>query len=449
MLVLGWWFCSCIQGNSLAVVFVLVPSVVVVATEVPIVILFIIFFSREEVNSMETDFESTLPNLHALSVTEAVSEKAHQDRMDEDGVVEHVEAHNSADDDLDSISKVHKTRRYIDIMEMAEKMPELFSTQGIVLEEDAGLQLIADCFALRGDILRDIGKLYKFIRGKYHSRFPKLELSGLSLENYAQVVKKVGNEMDLTLVNLNGVISPTMISGFLKKVSTPCGKPLPDEVLRKVFDACNRLLVLSSTESSVSAFVDKITEYIAPNLFALLGSCLTSKLIMASGGLSPLANIPADNFNLLGPKNITNLERFLTEMPQFDWLEDTDFLARVHSGLEFNVYRHVAKKTTVAACVDCRKEDPTGKTGKCMRDEIFMEIERWIKEPYYGGYERKKSKRREDPLSKLKQKKRYATMRRMQKTKELIEMERMGFVAPRDAGRQAGIGQVSSQISCP
>lgn len=208
---------------------------------------------------METDFESTLPNLHALSVTEAVSEKAQQDRMDEDGVVEHVEAHNSADDDLDSISKVHKTRRYIDIMEMAEKMPELFSTRGIVLEEDAGLQLIADCFALRGDILRDIGKLYKFIHGKYHSRFPKLELSGLSLEKYAQVVKKVGNEMDLTLVNLNGVISPTMISGFLKKALTPCGKPLPDEVLRKVFDACNRLLVLFSTESSVYAFVDKIT----------------------------------------------------------------------------------------------------------------------------------------------------------------------------------------------
>lgn len=68
-----------------------------------------------------------------------------------------------------------------------------------------------------------------------------------------------------------------------------------------------------------------------------------------------------------------------------------------------------------------------------------------IKEPYYGGYE-KKSQRREDPLSKLEQKKRNATTRRMLEIKELIEMQRFRFVAPRDGGRQAGSGQVSSPI---
>lgn len=392
---------------------------------------------------MATLFESTLPNLHALSVSEAVSDKAHQDSMDEDEVVE--QAHNSATDDLDSVSKIHKTRQYIRIMQMAEKMPELFSTRGIVLEEEAGLQLIADCFVLRAGITIGIVRLYDFIRGKYHSRFPKLELSVVSLASYARVVKRAGNEMDLTLVDLDGVLSPTTIS-FLKKTSIPGGKPLPDEVLQKVFDACDRLLVLSSAGRAVDTLVDKITEFIAPNLFALLGSYITTKLIMRSGGLLALANVPGHNFSLLGPKNITNLRRFLAEMPQFDLLEDTDFVSMVRPGLEFSVYRSVAKRTAVAACIDCRKEDPTGETGRRLRDEIFMEIERWNKEPYYGGYE-KKYKRGKDPISKLKQKKRDATMRKMLKIKDSIEVERMGIVAHKEGHRQAGSGQVSLSIS--
>lgn len=108
-------------------------------------------------------------------------------------------------------------------------------------------ELIIDCNALLVDIENEIESIHDFIRDKYRSKFPELESLVHHPVGYARVVKRIGNEMDLTLVDLEGLVpSATIIAA-----STTSDKPLPEEVLRKTIDACNRAHALDSSKKRV------------------------------------------------------------------------------------------------------------------------------------------------------------------------------------------------------
>ena len=86
---------------------------------------------------------------------------------------------------------------------------------GIVLEDDSKYQLIVDCNALFVDIENEIVIIHNFIRDKYRLKFPELESLVHHPIDYARVVKKIGNEIDLTLVDLEGLYLRQSLWSFL------------------------------------------------------------------------------------------------------------------------------------------------------------------------------------------------------------------------------------------
>ena len=78
--------------------------------------------------------------------------------------------------------------------------------QVVDIEDDPEYQLIVDCNALSVDIENEIVIIHNFIRDKYRLKFPELESLVHHPIDYARVVKKIGNEMDLTLVDLEGLL---------------------------------------------------------------------------------------------------------------------------------------------------------------------------------------------------------------------------------------------------
>ncbi|MCD7463909.1 U4/U6 small nuclear ribonucleoprotein Prp31 [Datura stramonium] len=71
--------------------------------------------------------------------------------------------------------------------------------------------------------------------------------------------------------------------------STTSGKPLPEHVLQRTLEACDRTLALHSAKKKVLDFVESRMKYIAPNLSAVVGSAVAAKLMCSAGGLSSLA----------------------------------------------------------------------------------------------------------------------------------------------------------------
>ncbi|KAK6922163.1 Nop domain [Dillenia turbinata] len=178
-------------------------------------------------------------------------------KMEEDvdgdmGHMEDIEALNY--DDLDNVSKLQKSQRYIDIMKFpqnigfTDKMQKVedalekgsdVSNLGIVLVDDPEYQLMVDCNALSVDIGNEIAIIHNFIRDKYRLKFPELKSLVHHPIDYAPVVKKIGNEMDLTLVDLEGLLPLAIIMVVSVTASTTSGNPLSEENLRKTIEACD------------------------------------------------------------------------------------------------------------------------------------------------------------------------------------------------------------------
>ncbi|KAL8161362.1 hypothetical protein V2J09_012851 [Rumex salicifolius] len=223
--------------------------------------------------TMATLNDSFLADLDDLSDNEAeISEKGDGGaaNMEEDGNddMEDLEALNY--DDLDSVSKLQKTQ-----------------------QDDPEYQLIVDCNTLSVDIENEITIIHNFIRDKYRLKFPELESLVHHPIDYARVVKKIGNETDLTLVDLEGLLPSAIIMVISVTASSTS---------EKTIEACDRALTLDSAKKKVLDFVESRMVYIAPNLSAIVGSAVAAKLMGTAGGLFSLAKMPACNVQLLGAK---------------------------------------------------------------------------------------------------------------------------------------------------
>lgn len=247
---------------------------------------------------------------------------------------------------------------------------------GLVLEDDPEYQLIVNCNALSVDIENEI-IIHSFIRDKYRLKFPELESLVHHPIDYARVVQKIGNEMDLTLVDMEGLLPAAIRMVISVTASTTSGKPLP-EVLQKTIEACDRALALDSAKKKVLDFVETRMGYTAPNLSAIVGSAVAAKLMGTAGGLTALAKMPACNVQLLGAKK-KNLAGFSTATSQFHvgYIEQTEVFQSTPPSLRMRAGRLLAAKSTLAARVDSTRGDPSGNTGRALREEIRKKIEKW------------------------------------------------------------------------
>ncbi|KAJ6343938.1 hypothetical protein OIU76_005640 [Salix suchowensis] len=396
---------------------------------------------------MATLADSFLADLDELSDNDAdivEEDDVEAGNMEEDveGDLEDIEALNF--DDLDTVSKLQKTQRYNDIMQKVEDALEKGSgvqDHGIVLEDDPEYQLIVNCNALSVDIENEIVIIHSFIRDKYRLKFPELESLVHHPIDYARVVKKIGNEMDLTLVDMEGLLPAAIRMVISVTASTTSGKPLPEEVLQKTIEACDRALALDSAKKKVLDFVETRMGYIAPNLSAVAGSAVAAKLMGTAGGLTALAKMPACNVQLLGAKK-KNLAGFSTATSQFrvGYIEQTEVFQSTPPSLRMRAGRLLAGKSTLAARVDSTRGDPSGNTGRVLREEIRKKIEKWQEPP-----PAKQPKPLPVPDSEPKKKRGGRRLRKMKERYAITDMRklanRMQFGVPEESSLGDGLGE--------
>ncbi|KAH1205087.1 U4/U6 small nuclear ribonucleoprotein Prp31 [Glycine max] len=397
---------------------------------------------------MATLADSFLADLDELSDNEAeIPEDNDVDAadMEEDVDGDLADLENLNYDDLDSVSKLQKTQRYTDIIQKVEealhKKESEVLFQVVDIEDDPEYQLIVDCNALSVDIENEIVIIHNFIRDKYRLKFPELESLVHHPIDYARVVKKIGNEMDLTLVDLEGLLPSAIIMVVSVTASTTTGKPLPEEVLSKTVEACDRALDLDSAKKKVLDFVESRMGYIAPNLSAIVGSAVAAKLMGTAGGLASLAKMPACNVQLLGAKK-KNLAGFSTATSQFrvGYLEQTEIFQTTPPSLRMRACRLLAAKSTLAARVDSIRGDPSGKTGRAFKDEIHKKIEKWQEPP-----PAKQPKPLPVPDSEPKKKRGGRRLRKMKERYAITDMRklanRMQFGVPEESSLGDGLGE--------
>ncbi|KAL9142373.1 hypothetical protein ABFS82_14G165600 [Erythranthe guttata] len=329
-------------------------------------------------NNKKRRFDSFLADLDELSDSEDDLDMVED--IDTDDELAGIEEAVNCYDDFDCVLKLENSQRFAEIMVKIEKALEKGNEnsldQAIILEDDENTeyQLLVDCSALSVDIENEISIIHNFIRDKYRSKFPELESLVHHPIDYARVVKKIGNEVDLTLVDLQGLLPSAIVMVVSVTASTTCGKPLPEHVLQKTIDACDRALSLDSAREKVLAFVESRMEIIAPNLCAVVGSAVAAKLVATAGGLPELAKLRPCNVRLLGAKR-KSLAGFSKEF-RAGYVEETELYKGTPPLLRNRACRVIASKATLAARVDSAAgTDSSGKDGRKFRAEIEKSIE--------------------------------------------------------------------------
>lgn len=102
---------------------------------------------------------------------------------------------------------------------------ELFVT-GSYEGEDGSFESTYELMLESNKVIKDIDEeiyaTHKFICEIYNKKFPELEALVPQKIDYVKTVKIIGNEMDLTLVDLSSVLSPSMVMIVSGK---PAGEP--------------------------------------------------------------------------------------------------------------------------------------------------------------------------------------------------------------------------------
>jgi len=138
---------------------------------------------------------------------------------------------------------------------------------------------------------------------------------------------------------------------------------------------------------------------VAPNLQALIGEIVGSKLIAHAGGLTNLSKYPASTIQILGAeKALFRALKTKGKTPKYGLIFNSTFIGRAGLKNKGKISRYLANKCAIASRVDCFSEAPTAKFG----DSLKMQVEERLKFLASGVKPRKNKEAMADVLAELK-----------------------------------------------
>lgn len=333
-----------------------------------------------------------------------------------------------------AVAHLKRSQKYMEhirtIQECADQTSAASSGGAHHLEEgSAEYELVVTSNDLMVQIDDEIAAIHRFIAELYAQKFPELDSLVPNALDYARVVKAIGNETDLTVVDLSKLLPSTAVISISVTGSGTSGKPLNDEDLATCMAACDELLSLDEDKSMILRFVESCMKYLAPNVSQLVGTRIAAQLVGLAGGVANLARIPSCNLQVLGQE-----KKELSGFSSAAALKHTgiifycDLVQNVPPYLRMKACRAVAGKIALMARVDSQphQSDTEGLVGARFRSELAEKMEKW-QEPQKA----KTKKALPIPDEKPRRKrggKRYRKMKeRLQMTDVRREMNRQTF----------------------
>ena len=147
------------------------------------------------------------------------------------------------------------------------------------LQSNQEYNLILECNRFISEIDDEIAETYRYITQEYSKKFPELESLITNKYDYIKTILRIGNEIDLSLVELNDILPSSLVMVVSVASSTTSGKPLPNENLNIIIKACNEVLTLYNDKMFILSYIESKMTILAPNLCAFIGSRISAQLL--------------------------------------------------------------------------------------------------------------------------------------------------------------------------
>ncbi|KXJ24790.1 U4/U6 small nuclear ribonucleoprotein Prp31 [Exaiptasia diaphana] len=219
------------------------------------------------------------------------------------------------------------------------------------VEVDPEYILIVEANNLTAEVDNEINIIHKYLRDLYSKRFPELESLVPHALDYIRTVELLGNDLEVTKVDLTDVLPPATKMVISVTASTTQGEKLDDDEVERITEACGMVTDLLEAKLKILNYVESRMAFIAPNLSIIVGSSTAAKLMGAAGGLTGLSKMPACN---------------LLNMPP---------------DLRRKAARLVSAKCSLAARVDSFHESLDGSSGQALRADIEKKFDKLVEPP--------------------------------------------------------------------
>jgi len=290
---------------------------------------------------------------------------------------------------VQSVAKLMRSPEMILLLKQIEELLE--NPSNMQSQEDRGpdtreadhaeYKLIVECNEVTGDISMEVGDIHKFIRDRYSKKFPELDSLVPNPLDYARVVQAMRNEMEMANINLGGILPSATIMVVSVTGSTTNGTALEEEDMETTLEACDEMLKLEAARLRILEFVESRMQQIAPNLSAVVGASVASRMMGAVGGLAYLCKLTANAILGLGSQKKALSGMSSKNVDSQAFLETSDIFNSSPPNIRVKVLRLLAGKATLAARVDNSRTDPAGVAGQQFRDQCHATIEKWLEPP--------------------------------------------------------------------
>ncbi|CAD6925563.1 unnamed protein product [Tilletia controversa] len=325
--------------------------------------------------------EGEQPNLPATAVKPA----AEMEQSDVDAL----DLGPSAVRSVHAIATLARSAKLRDVIDKIDHYASL-DTPDIegVLEESPEYQLIVSANNLAVDVDNEIMLVHKFIRDHYSPRFPELETLIRDPWDFVRAVQALGNTENLSKAHLEGILPNSIIVVISMTASTTTGQPVSEQAWKQIQEACELVFELDAARVKILKYVESRMTYIAPNLSAVVGTRVATKLMGAAGGLHALTKIPSCNLEVLGAARKAApgmAQRFSNRHVGF--VAQSDLVQGVSEDYRRQAQRRVAAKAVIAARIDAlavgtatSPADGSGSYGRKLHADLDKALEK-LQEP--------------------------------------------------------------------
>lgn len=156
---------------------------------------------------------------------------------------------------------------------------------------------------------------------------------------------------------------------IIDAVKISMGMEINDNDALQIKKWAERVVDLIAFRETLSEFLKQRMSAVAPNLQALIGEIVGSKLIAHAGGLTNLSKYPASTIQILGAeKALFRALKTKGKTPKYGLLFNSTFIGRAGAANKGKISRYLANKCAIASRIDCFSEYPTAKIGESLRD---------------------------------------------------------------------------------
>ena len=149
------------------------------------------------------------------------------------------------------------------------------------------------------------------------------------------------------------------------------GMDMNDSDAFQIVKWAERVVQLIQFREALSEYLKDRMAAVAPNLAALIGEMVGSKLIAHAGGLTNLSKYPASTIQILGAeKALFRAMKTKGKTPKYGLIFNSSFIGRASAKNKGKISRYLANKCAIASRVDCFSETPTNKFGKGLADQV-------------------------------------------------------------------------------